>query len=162
MIEFEKNIPLVHYVFKRYFGTAKRYKEDLIQCGMLGLWKAYQNFNAEKDIKFNTFACICISNEMGMFMRKERRQIVPIENINEDGECILDIITDTSQNIEKQIELEDLLERYKTIKEYCVKDRRMKDIAKENNVTVQAISKRLKKEKKIFKEMLDEGRRNCI
>ena len=39
-------------------------KEDLIQEGMIGLYKAIRDFNAEKTVSFRSFAELCINRQM--------------------------------------------------------------------------------------------------
>lgn len=39
-------------------------KEDLIQEGMIGLYKAIRDFNGEKNISFQSFAELCITRQM--------------------------------------------------------------------------------------------------
>ena len=39
-------------------------KEDLIQEGMIGLYKAIRDFNAEKEVSFQRFAELCITRQM--------------------------------------------------------------------------------------------------
>ena len=46
MVDFDKNTPLVYYIYDRYYKKYGRYREDLIQSGMLGLWKACKKFDA--------------------------------------------------------------------------------------------------------------------
>lgn len=39
-------------------------KEDLIQEGMIGLYKAIRDYNAEKQVSFQSFAELCITRQM--------------------------------------------------------------------------------------------------
>ncbi|MCR4787389.1 MAG: sigma-70 family RNA polymerase sigma factor [Lachnospiraceae bacterium] len=39
-------------------------QEDLIQEGMIGLYKAIRDFSPEKDARFITFASLCVSRQM--------------------------------------------------------------------------------------------------
>ena len=39
-------------------------KEDLIQEGMIGLYKAIRDYNAEKNVSFQNFADLCINRQM--------------------------------------------------------------------------------------------------
>ena len=39
-------------------------KEDLIQEGMIGLYKAIRDFDAAKNVSFQNFAEVCISRQM--------------------------------------------------------------------------------------------------
>lgn len=71
MINFEDNISLVGKVYQNYYARFKWLKEDLIQVGSIGLWRACKSFNEEKNTCFSTYAFKCIKNEMAMLLRKE-------------------------------------------------------------------------------------------
>lgn len=75
MVDFRSNIPLVHYVVNKYYNKYYQMKPDLIQEGMIGLWKACKTFKEEKGIKFATYATRCIMNNIGMFLRGERKHL---------------------------------------------------------------------------------------
>lgn len=74
LIEFAKNGDLIalDFLFTKYKKLVKKISrkyylaghenEDLIQEGMIGLYKAYQNFQTGKD--FKTFASTCITNQI--------------------------------------------------------------------------------------------------
>lgn len=44
--------------------------EDLIQEGMIGLYKAIKNFNVSKDASFKTFAVLCIKHQIQTAIKK--------------------------------------------------------------------------------------------
>lgn len=71
MVNFESNMPLVTNTYKKYFSRLSRYKDDLMQCGYIGLWQACNKFDESKGYNFSTFAVRCIKNEMAQFLRKE-------------------------------------------------------------------------------------------
>lgn len=48
--------------------------EDLIQEGMIGLFKAVRDYNASKDASFYTFADLCISRQMYTAVQASKRQ----------------------------------------------------------------------------------------
>lgn len=62
---------LVGKVWNDKFRWFVEEKEDLMQCGKLGLWKACITYNENKETKLMSYAYRCISNEMGMYIRKE-------------------------------------------------------------------------------------------
>lgn len=72
----EENLRLVYYLVKKNFAqdaVANSRYDDFLAVGMLGLVKAAQTFNEEKQIKFATYASKCIINEILMFLRREDR-----------------------------------------------------------------------------------------
>ena len=63
------NLRLVVYIAKRFENTGINV-EDLTSIGTIGLIKAINTFNPEKNIKLATYASRCIENEILMFLRK--------------------------------------------------------------------------------------------
>lgn len=62
------------YLFRRYKGTIRGRsnlyfmvgadKDDLIQEGMIGLYRAISNYDPDKEASFRTFADLCINRQM--------------------------------------------------------------------------------------------------
>ncbi len=65
----EHNLRLVVYIAKR-FETTGVSLEDLISIGTIGLIKAINTFNSDKNIKLATYASRCIENEILMYLRR--------------------------------------------------------------------------------------------
>ncbi len=57
----EHNLRLVAHIIKKYYASYKE-QEDLISIGTIGLIKAVGTFDAEKGIRFATYASRCIEN----------------------------------------------------------------------------------------------------
>lgn len=71
---YEYNQRLVYYVIsKEYYDFLK--DEDVFQEGMIGLFKARKYYDKSKSHSFSSFAYTCIKNEIGMYLRKENRQM---------------------------------------------------------------------------------------
>ena len=84
----EHNLRLVVYIAKKFDNTAVGV-EDLISIGTIGLIKAINTFNPEKNIKLATYASRCIENEILMYLRKSSNRRVETsidEPLNTDGE----------------------------------------------------------------------------
>lgn len=106
----EHNLRLVVYIAKRFENTGESV-EDLISVGSIGLIKAINNFNMEKNIKLATYASRCIENEILMHLRKivKLKSEVSLEeplNIDGDGnELVLaDVITLDNDSVTKNLE----------------------------------------------------------
>lgn len=69
----EHNLRLVVYIAKKFDTTGKDL-DDLISVGAIGLIKAVQSFDVNKNIKLATYASRCIENEILMFIRKKTKQ----------------------------------------------------------------------------------------
>lgn len=106
----ERNLRLVVYIARKFENTGI-YVEDLISIGTIGLIKAINTFNPEKNIKLATYASRCIENEILMYLRKNqnRRTEISIDeplNVDWDGNELLlsDILGVESDVIYKDIE----------------------------------------------------------
>jgi len=67
------NMRLVYYVAYKYKNAGYEI-EDLFSIGLIGLMKAIDYFNIEKNIQFSTYASKCINNEILMFFRKNKNK----------------------------------------------------------------------------------------
>ena len=100
----ERNLRLVVYIAKKFENTGVGI-EDLISIGTIGLMKAINTFNTDKNIKLATYASRCIENEILMYLRRSNRikQEVSIdEPLNQDGdgnELLLSDILGTEPDI---------------------------------------------------------------
>ena len=68
----ERNLRLVVYIARKFENTGISI-EDLISIGAIGLIKAVNSFDPEKNIKLATYASRCIENEILMVLRKTNR-----------------------------------------------------------------------------------------
>lgn len=100
----ERNLRLVVYIARRFDNTATPI-EDLISIGSIGLIKAIETFNTEKNIKLATYASRCIENEILMHLRKTSRMKSEVsldEPLNSDAdgnELLLSDILGTEEHI---------------------------------------------------------------
>lgn len=67
----EHNLRLVAYIVNKHYGESKE-SEDLISIGTIGLIKAAETFDINKDINFSTYASTCIQNQIKMHFRKNK------------------------------------------------------------------------------------------
>jgi RNA polymerase sporulation-specific sigma factor len=121
------NLRLVVYIAKRFETTGANI-EDLISIGTIGLIKAVNTFNPDKNIKLATYASRCIENEILMFLRKSsqlKNEISIDEPLNTDwdgNELLLcdvlgsdpDII---NRDIENELECNQLLKAVSNLNE---------------------------------------------
>lgn len=118
----EHNLRLVVYLSKKFENTGVD-GEDLISVGTIGLIKAVNSFNIEKNIKLATYASRCIENEILMYLRrisKIKSEVSFDEPLNVDFEgnelLLSDILgtdgdvvyKDIERNVEKDILFESL------------------------------------------------------
>ena len=69
----EKYKNLVNIKVSKYFMIGAE-KEDILQEGMIGLFKAIQSFNEEKQNSFKSFANICIERQLITAIKSSNRQ----------------------------------------------------------------------------------------
>ncbi len=84
----ERNLRLVVYIAKKFENTNANI-EDLVSLGSIGLIKAVNTFDTDKNIKFATYASKCIENEMLMHLRKHtkiKNELSLDEPLNTDSE----------------------------------------------------------------------------
>lgn len=100
----ERNLRLVVYIAKKFENTGIGI-EDLISIGTIGLMKAINTFNTEKQIKLATYASRCIENEILMYLRRTNKikgEISIDEPLNQDcdgNELLLSDILGTESDI---------------------------------------------------------------
>ncbi len=64
----QENLPLVHYVLKRFRDRTGEY-EDLFQYGCMGLLKAIDRFDESYGVRFSTYAVPVILGEVRRYLR---------------------------------------------------------------------------------------------
>ena len=108
----EHNLRLVVYIAKKFDNTGVGV-EDLISIGTIGLIKAINTFNPEKNIKLATYASRCIENEILMYLRKNSKTRLEVSideplNVDWDGNELLlsDILGTEEDTIYKVLEHE--------------------------------------------------------
>ena len=108
----EHNLRLVVYIAKKFDNTGVGV-EDLISIGTIGLIKAINTFNPEKNIKLATYASRCIENEILMYLRKNNKTKMEVSideplNVDWDGNELLlsDILGTEEDSIYKDLEQE--------------------------------------------------------
>lgn len=106
----ERNMRLVAHIVKKY-QSAEEDMEDLISIGTIGLIKAVDTFNPEKQIKLATYAARCIDNELLMYFRSKKKSAKDVslyEPIGTDKEGnqihLLDIAVGDETDIISMIE----------------------------------------------------------
>ncbi|BCS81726.1 RNA polymerase sporulation sigma factor SigE [Anaerocellum diazotrophicum] len=121
----ERNLRLVVYIARRFENT-KINLEDLVSIGTIGLIKAINTYNPNKNIKLATYASKCIENEILMFLRRNSSKKLELSideplNVDWDGNELLlsDVLgTDTEEiynRIESNVEKEALLQAIKKL-----------------------------------------------
>lgn len=126
----------LNYLINRYKETVEikvtKYfingaeKDDLIQEGLIGLYKAITGFNNNKENSFKTFANLCIERQLITAVKGSKRQKhLPLNSYislnsanyeNEDGEVesqLIDVLN--ANSIEDPLEIITKIEYYKDV-----------------------------------------------
>lgn len=68
----EHNLRLVAHIIKKYYANQSDH-EDLVSIGTIGLIKAINTFDCDKNIKLSSYASRCIENEILMHFRNTKK-----------------------------------------------------------------------------------------
>lgn len=108
-----KNQRLVYYLVKK-MGILQYEFDDIVSVGTIGLVKAVSTFVETKGIAFATYATRCITNEILMHYRSEKKHLAVISletpiNTDFDGNelALADIVPDSEEIFSEQIEAYD-------------------------------------------------------
>ncbi|MDE7394798.1 MAG: RNA polymerase sporulation sigma factor SigE [Clostridiales bacterium] len=110
----ERNLRLVVYIARKFDNTGVDV-EDLISVGCIGLIKAVNSFDPDKNIKLATYGSRCIENEILMYLRRMVRLRCEVSldeplNVDREGnELLMSDILGTepdlvSRNLENSVE----------------------------------------------------------
>ena len=157
----EKYKSMVEAKANHYYSYAKTkgYElNDLIQEGMIGLNQAINDFKEQKNVKFITFASVCIERQLLTFIRDINRQkhkvlndSLSIDSTNDNkGRPLLDILFDPKNlnpedsfvNEEEQEELINSIKQILTDKEFEVFELRIKGFTYQEIASLLNISKK--------------------
>ena len=100
----EHNLRLVVYIAKKFDNTGVGV-EDLISIGTIGLIKAINSYDRDKNIKLATYASRCIENEILMYLRRNSKVKAEVSideplNVDWDGnELLLSDILGTEDDV---------------------------------------------------------------
>lgn len=78
----EHNLRLVAHIVKKYYGSGAE-QDDLVSIGTIGLIKAINTFDVDKNIRLSSYASRCIENEVLMYFRNSKKTSQDI-SLNEE------------------------------------------------------------------------------
>lgn len=106
----ERNLRLVAHIAKKYASTEEN-MEDLISIGTIGLIKAVDTFDVDKNSRLAAYAARCIDNELLMMLRSKKktsREVSLFEPIGTDREgneiSLLDVMEQEQPDIVEEME----------------------------------------------------------
>ena len=88
----EHNLRLVAHIIKKYYGVSGD-QDDLVSIGTIGLIKAINTYDLNKNIKLSSYASRCFENEILMYFRNQKKtsQNVSLEDAvdtDKDGNAL--------------------------------------------------------------------------
>lgn len=175
----EHNLRLVAHIIKKYYQNYGG-QEDLVSIGTIGLIKAINTFNPQKNIKLSSYASRCIENEILMCFRNNRKSAQDVSlndtiDTDKDGNplTLMDIMAsdmDVADDVDTKLHLDVLgayidevltpREKEIIIKRYGIggaKIQTQRELAKKLNISRSYISRIEKKALEKLKSRYDKG-----
>lgn len=107
----EHNLRLAAHIAKKYSSSSAE-SEDLISIGTIGLIKAVNSFNSQKNTRLATYAARCIENEILMYLRWQKRfssdfYLQDPLSCDKDGNeiSLIDTVTEENTSVSEKAEL---------------------------------------------------------
>ncbi|NCB48865.1 MAG: sigma-70 family RNA polymerase sigma factor [Clostridia bacterium] len=122
------NLRLVVHIVKKYSGSAE--SDDLISVGSIGLIKAVNTYEFDKNTQFSTYAAKCIENEILMLLRSNKKHMSVLslsESLGKDKDnndiSLQDVIPNDSYDLQESVENAVLTEKFMNIIEKSLSHR---------------------------------------
>lgn len=154
MCEFEKYDYLIKQVYNTFYKKYSFIKDDILQSGNIGLWKAMCTYDTNKNAKFETYAVACIKNEIRMLLKREMRFYGKVEEINNLE--MIEAKPDTEQDEERQFQtlqsaMLDIVNDKEIFKMFCDGYKQV-DIANKLGLSQYVVHKRLHRDLSLIKK----------
>ena len=125
----ERNMRLVAHVAKKYAGEGRE-MDDLISIGTIGLIKAINTFDPEKNSKLATYAAKCIDNEILMSIRLEKKYSKDVSlydpiGTDKEGNSInlVDVVEAEETDVVERLQMVQDIRRMYEAYESCLTDK---------------------------------------
>ena len=116
----EQNLGLAFWMARRFYNAHIEY-DDLVSEALIGLVKAAASYDPEKKVRFATYACRCIQNQIRMYLRRDRkfRKEVPlgaVMDVDSDGNeyRLLDVLSTEPDSVIRSLEEDTYMEMLMT------------------------------------------------
>jgi RNA polymerase sporulation-specific sigma factor len=135
----KSHLPMIHSIINGFYVPHGLEREDLVQAGLIGVWKACKKYKARRNVQFSTYAYSAARNEILSLLRKQSRYKPEQFELPETG---------SSYEIEKSIIdkfIKEDLEHYEgTIIQFLYEGYTQREIAKMLNTTQPRICQRIR------------------
>jgi len=105
----EQHRPLAEYLARRFQGRGEAV-EDLTQVAMIGLIKAIDRFDVEREVKFSTYATATIVGELKRHFRDKGWSVRVPRRLQETGLKVSKAVSELSQDIGRSPTVAELAE----------------------------------------------------
>ena len=149
MLELE---PIIYYqlhrlgLFKRFYS----YRDDFLQEGRMGIWKALQTYDPDKGAKLTTYVNVVVRNHILNYVRS-MKLYENSRNIPFDEELFL-VDFEPIENMEELINDYGVENHKKMLADYFIEGMTQQEVANANGVSQQWVSNVITK----FRERLKE------
>lgn len=120
---------LVAHVAKKYAGEGRE-MDDLISIGTIGLIKAINTFDPEKNSRLATYAAKCIDNEILMSIRLEKKYSKDVSlydpiGTDKEGNSInlVDVVEAEEDDVAERLQMVQDIRRMYEVYENCLTDK---------------------------------------
>lgn len=170
-----KNMDIV-YAKAKYFFIKGLDKEDVIQEGMLGLFKAIRDYQTDREASFRGFSQLCVHRQLiSAIKRANRQKHQPLNNStsinktydydNESGRSFSEILPDKKKKLEDQFVYKEIIDLvFKEIEKDLTKlekevfyeyldDRSYKEISEKLDINIKTVDNALQRARKKIEEI---------
>lgn len=108
---FNENKNIVYSIYNKEFTSRPELKDDLIQVGLMTLWKTANKFDPERGAKFSTFAYHSVENNMRCFSVRSYKKTCCLLSLSEpvgDGDSTYEDVIASPVNFTDAVEVDDV------------------------------------------------------
>lgn len=150
----EEMMKMAGRVYQEYYKGSGVSREDLVSEGVVGILVGMSKFDESKGVQLSTYMYVCARNAMAGYVRKEKVSrklhgddlLVGVEAVGEDVVGMLAEREESEELIEKVREAAGVMRpKVNAIANELLKGRRQVDVARQFNVSRQAVNNIFKK-----------------
>ncbi|HEX2925034.1 MAG TPA: sigma-70 family RNA polymerase sigma factor [Ruminiclostridium sp.] len=158
---FQDNIRLTTFCSHKWLENSPEFlREEILAEARMGLWKACITYDVGKGYKFSTYAFRVITNEIGCFMRKQKKYAGTISldaTISEDENLSIMDMLGYEHDLEANLNYEHkskTLEKYEYLKLFS-DGNTQREISQLTGLSQSYISRLIRKERKAYKAEIE-------
>lgn len=153
---YNNNVKLTTYVAKKWFASYPHLYDEILSEARIGLWKACKTFDKSQGFAFATYAIRVISNEIGCFMRRQKKYLnmVSLDSFIEGADETVTLMDSLGyeHDFDGKLNAKSIiakLNNYPVLKR-LVTGEKQKDVAKSVGLSQAQISRIYRRERKLL------------